>query len=304
MNGALVGHEGFTHPATGSSRGRYRSQHTVEMTTSPPPTPPPHPAEDYFDDASSSTTNNQQPPSFIQLWIENERSERTTKMNYWQQKKREYFETQCSLFPRYIPESAICNVDSMIHLISEYCPLGNSVAAGEDVNDVGRLNNDDTGSAPSSLSTDTTLDNVRQIASKCSIYHTKAVQNYEQFEYKRALKNIHIDANQQRIVQSTDNDLPIPKKRPNHHSEYTPMSYQENYAMTKINERNYNICIAKMSCARRTEALLTCWNGLDPQWVKYMDKHNMGQFICANERKGVERCVGGITQRAVKDILG
>lgn len=270
-----------------------------------PPPPPPPPTEDDFDDANRST-HNQQPQSFIQLWIDNERSERTTKMNYWQQKKREYFEAQCSLFPRYIPELAICNVDSMIHLISEHCPpLSSSIAAGEDVNDVGRLNNDDGSGAPPSSSTNTTMDNVRQIATQCSSYHTKAIQNYKQYEYKRALKNIHIDSNQQRIFKSTDNidDLPIPQ-RPVQHSEYTPMTYQENYAMTKIHERNYNICIAQNTCSHRTEALLTCWKSLDPQWVKYMDKHNMGQLICANERKGVERCVGGITQRVMKDILG
>lgn len=285
----------------------------MASATTPPPSRPPPPVEDDFDDASSRT-NNQQPHGFVQLWIDNERSERTTKMNYWQQKKREYFETQCSLFPRYIPESAICNVDSMIHLISEHCPPLSSTAdaaaaAGECVNDGGRLSNDDSsGSAPPPPppSTNTTMDNVRQIATQCSIYHTKAVQNYKQYEYKRALKNIHIDSNEQRIIiQSTDDDnyLPIPQ-RPNHHTEYTPMTVQENYAMTKIHERNYNICIAKMTCSHRTEQLLSCWNRLDPQWIKYMDKHNMGQLICANERKSVERCVGGNTQRAMKDILG
>jgi hypothetical protein len=290
------------------------------MATIPPPPPPPTPAEDDFEDAiSSTTTNNQQPPSFIQLWIENERSERTTKMNYWQQVKNEYFEAQCTLFPRYIPESAICNVDSMIHLISEHCPplsSSSSIAAGEDVNDdSGRWNNGDGGSdgssAPlSSLTADTTttLDNVRRIATQCSIYHAKAVKNYKQYEYKRALKNIHIDSNQQRIIkQSTDNtdNIPIPiPQRPNYHSEYTPMSYQENYAMTKIHERNYNICLAQHTCSYRTNALLKCWRSLDPQWVKYMDYHKLGHYICANERKGVERCVGGITQQAMKDILG
>jgi hypothetical protein len=82
------------------------------------------------------------------------------------------------------------------------------------------------------------------------------------------------------------------------------MSLRENYAMAKIHGSNYALCLAAAACPDRAERMVSCWAGADPRVVGMMERHGMGRYICSEERKAVERCVGGVVQKAMKDILG
>ena len=97
---------------------------------------------------------------------------------------------------------------------------------------------------------------------------------------------------------------PVVPARPPHHPEYTPMSIRENYAMATIHGRNYALCLAASSCPHRAERMVSCWASVDARVIGMMERHGMGRYICSEEREAVERCVGGVVQRAMKDILG
>jgi hypothetical protein len=250
-------------------------------------------------------------PTFIQHWLEREKGNERKHLEHWRRKKREYFDGQRS-FPGHIPESAMCNVNSMMYLISEYCPDGGVVVVvggggpGEGVDnddDDDRRDNaslrSGRGNALVPATRGTALDDARRIAARCAEYRSIALHNISEFNYKRALKDVAIDKDQRR------GDLPPPvPARPPHHPEYTPMSLRENFAMARIHGRNYELCLAMAACPDRAERMVSCWAGEDPGVVGIMDRHGMGRYICSEERKAVERCVGMEVQRAMNEILG
>jgi hypothetical protein len=230
----------------------------------------------------------------------------------------------------------MCNVNSMMYLISDYCPddggSGGGPGEGVVVDDVdgkpGRGNALllPAAAAAAARGGGTALDDARRIAARCAWYRSIALQNVNEFNYKRALKDIVIDENQQQqqqqqqrrvvAVHSTTNatntddrrppapPTPVVPARPPHHPEYTPMSLRENYAMAKIHGSNYALCLAAASCPHRAERMVSCWASVDARVTGTMERHGMGRYICSEERKALERCVGGVVQRAMKDILG
>eukprot|EP00578_Thalassiosira_sp_NH16_P000726 CAMPEP_0181138604 /NCGR_PEP_ID=MMETSP1071-20121207/34336_1 /TAXON_ID=35127 /ORGANISM="Thalassiosira sp., Strain NH16" /LENGTH=259 /DNA_ID=CAMNT_0023225453 /DNA_START=129 /DNA_END=908 /DNA_ORIENTATION=+ len=247
----------------------------------PPPPPPPPPA---IEDRPSASSR----PAFIEQWLEKEKTPTTNKIN-----KRQYLEKQC-LFPSYIPEAAMVDVEPMIGLISHH------------------VEESDGGDITDSTHHRTALDNVRKIASLCATYKSRAAMNHKEVQYKRAiilkekrrLEEHSSDLAPENVDSSeTSESIPLPSKPP-YHPDFTPLSLGENYGVAKIAGANYNLCLANAICPARTRRLLTCWESLDTQWVKIVQQQGMDRLICLEEREAVERCMGMGVQRVMKDILG
>lgn len=255
------------------------------MTAALPAPPPPPPANE-----EQSPTSSQ--PTFIEQWLLEERAK------YPQRSKREhteYFFTKQCLFPRYIPQAAMCSVDPILHLISHHV----------------KESDRETSSDATIPEHRTALDDLREVVSLCSTYKSRSLLNRDEFHFKRAM----MLKEKQRLEQSADsaNGTNLPTKQqsttssptqPPYHVEYTPLALQENFLLAKIHGANYNLCLANAVCPDRTRRLLTCWKSLHPQRVEMMEQGGVEEFICLEERQAVERCIGLAVQRGMKDILG
>lgn len=224
-------------------------------------------------------------PTFLERWLENEpkKPPALTEASFM-----EYFTKQL-LFPKHIPETALCNVSPILALVSRH-----GEAAGDSHSEDGTPSN-------------TALESVRQIAAQCATYKNKAVLNHNEFQHKRSIElqeqqqQEHYDATGDSDP-STTTDVIV--EQPPYHPEYTPLPVPGNYLLTKIHGANYNICLAKAACPHRTERLLSCWKSADPGWVKKMEHDGTEEYVCAEEREGVERCLGLSVQRVMKSVLG
>ena len=220
------------------------------MVSPPPPPPSPPIVEE---------------PTFIEKWSDKERQSKSQSKN----SKRVYLEKQCR-FPSHIPQSAHCNIDPLLSLISNHI---------DDQSD-DNISNDTNYRSP--------LNDMQKVASLCSTYKTAAIQNKQEFQYKRSI---------QQQTEQTDEVSPP-------HTMYTSLSMAENSALTKIHGANYNLCLAKAICPDRTNRLLTCWQRTDINLVKRMHEDGISGLICLEEKEAVERCIGNGVQRIMKDILG
>ena len=137
----------------------------------------------------------------------------------------------------------------------------------------------------------TTIDEIRKIASVCANYKISATQNRKEFEYKRAV-----------IAKEKRGEIKLPNK-PKDHTEFTPLKPAENLLLAKILRTNYNLCLARGVCPQRTNNLLTCWKSTDPRVFKVMAEQGLDQLICIDEREAVERCIGLSVQKVMKDII-
>ena len=250
------------------------------MATSTLKPPPPPPA------AIEEQSPNQ--PTFMQKWLEQEKAKLPSaqKQNAEQrrQKLNAYFDKEC-LFPSYIPEEAMPDTEPLLALIHDF-----DIDTDGEKSDVQHTS-----------SHRTPLDDIRKITSLCASYKTKALENRNEFQYKQAVKMLEKEKATKN--QSTDETSDLPSKPP-HHPEYTPIPLSHNYLMANIHSANYNLCLANGICPTQTRRLLTCWQSLDPRWVKMMKEQGLESYICLEEREAVERCVGVGVQRVMKNILG
>mmetsp|Transcript_23129 Transcript_23129/g.50097 ORF Transcript_23129/g.50097 Transcript_23129/m.50097 type:complete len:279 (-) Transcript_23129:2087-2923(-) len=275
------------------------------VTLIPPPPPPPPPEME------------EQPPSqptFIKQWLEKEQSKPPPHIK---NNKREYFAKQC-LFPSYITEAAMCNVDPLLSLISHHLEESDGGIDGDAVkNNIPGASREKkstniSNNEHSSPTHRTAIDDVRKNVSLCATYKSRAVLNYNEFQYKREIKIKEKRQGEQPTETNTPEDTNASDKpestptssKPPYHPEYTPLELRENFLMANIHSANYNLCLANATCPNRVKRLLTCWESVDPQWVNMMQQQGMDGFVCMEEKEAVERCVGLGVQRAMKDILG
>ena len=230
-----------------------KSPRNLQKAAMAPPPPPPSPPIE-------------EEPTFIEKW---ERQSKSQSKN----SKRVYLEKQCR-FPNHIPQSAHCNIDPLLSLISNHID--------DHIDD--NVSNDTNYRSP--------MNDMRKVASLCSTYKTAAKQNKQEFQYKRAI--------QQQIEPIDDDEVPPPP----HTSMYTNLSMAENFALAKIHGANYNLCLAKAICPDRTNRLLSCWQRTDINIVKRMHEDGIAGLICLEEKEAVERCIGNGVQKIMKDILG
>lgn len=238
----------------------------------PPPAPPPALEEE--ESASA--------PTFLERWLERE----PKKIALTEASFMEYFTKQL-LFPKHIPETALCDVGPLLGLIARH----GEEAAGDD----------DRGDGEDGAPARTALESVRRIAAQCATHKNKAVLNHNEFQHKRS---VELQEQQEHDEDDPSAAAAAIVEQPPYHPEYTPLPVPGNYLLTKIHGANYNICLAKAACPRRTQRLLDCWRGADPDWVKKMEEHGTEERVCAGEREGVERCLGLSVQRAMKEVLG
>lgn len=152
---------------------------------SPPPPPPPAPPQ-----IPSQKEQRHPNPTFIEQWlVDNEKRKKNQKAasssNISAEKKninnkREYFERQC-LFPRHIPQSAMCNIEPMLYLIHDF-------HADANYNKITKTSNVGTSPITNAAVTTAAWDDIRQIASHCATYKSRAEQNHIEFQHKRAVK--------------------------------------------------------------------------------------------------------------------
>lgn len=148
----------------------------------------------------------------------------------------------------------------------------------------------------------TALQDFRQIISLCASYKHTSEINQSEFEYKKKKWNLRKQTNQQqRQHDSDDAELLNP---PPHHEEYTPLKYTQNYILANIHDINHKMCMARATCPDRTESLVSCLRGIDPNLAHALAKQGLGALVCSEERRAVERCVGSGVQRVVKEVLG
>lgn len=263
------------------------------METFPPSPPPPPPLIEV------------QPPiqsTFIEQWLDTAevKSPRKTEREY-----TEYFARQF-LFPRYIPQSVLCNVDPILNLISHHVRESDGDNGNRKKGQLANITSEE--KIPEQR---TALDDLREIVSLCATYKSRSVLNRNEFHHKRAmmLKEKQVRDQSSIVAYNVSSSPGDPQSMistpspPPYHAEYTPLKLQENFLLAKIHAANYNLCLANAICPDRMQRLLSCWRGSDPQWVKTMEKQGMESYVCLDERGAVERCVGLGVQRVMKDIL-
>jgi hypothetical protein len=222
-----------------------------------PPPPPPPPAEG-------------KEGTFIDDWLQQNSKQLPTSEN--NQSKRQWFAKQC-LFPTYITESAVFDTSPILSLLHDHGIESDESALRRPLDE------------------QTTIDEMRKIASLCANYKTTAIQNRKEFEYKQTA-----------IAKEKQNEIELPAKPPDH-PEFTPLKPAENLLLAKIHGTNYNLCLARAVCPQRTNELLSCWKSADPRVFKVLAEQGLDQLMCMEEREAVERCIGLSVQRVMKDII-
>ena len=145
------------------------------------------------------------------------------------------------------------------------------------------------------------LQDFRQILSLCASYKQASDMNQREFEYKKNKWNLRKQQQQQQHAYDGDEQL---LTRPPHHEEYTPLKLTQNYILANIHDVNHKMCLARATCPDRTESLMSCLRGVDPNLVQALAKQGLGALVCSEERRAVERCVGSGVQRVMKEVLG
>jgi hypothetical protein len=257
------------------------------MTSTPPPPPPL---------SSPQTADEQRKPSFITKWLEANK-ESLPSVAEARRTQRQFFEKEC-IFPLNTPESAMADVSPMLALIKDHAQEVKKVLRGDGL--VDRSSTDVNPSAPSEYRT--TLDDVRQMSSLCATYKSKALVNYNEFQYKKKMRHINLQKEQQH--RSTEDSASAIHTPPPYNSDYTPLKMGENFALAKIHNANYSVCLAQATCPERSRELMSCWKSLNPDVVKALSNEGFGHLICMEEKEAVERCVGAGVQRVMKDTLG
>mmetsp|Transcript_376 Transcript_376/g.989 ORF Transcript_376/g.989 Transcript_376/m.989 type:complete len:184 (+) Transcript_376:190-741(+) len=181
------------------------------------------------------------------------------------------------MFPSHIPRSLHCKNESLLSLVNKF---GELIEGRED----------------ELLSPNTAASDFRDVISLCSTYKTRAVENRDEFEFKKAKLQQQKQAAEG--VEAEEIDLPAQPLA----SEFTPLSAQENFLLASIHAANYNLCIGNAICPGRTAKLMTCWKRTDSRVIQQFKEHGMDRFVCQEERKAVERCLGNSVQRVMKDI--
>ncbi|KAL7484891.1 hypothetical protein ACHAW6_010502 [Cyclotella cf. meneghiniana] len=232
----------------------------------PPPPPPPVPV--------SPPQNNTEQLSFLEKWIEQNRPSRKQPLRH----TRDYYQRQCFI-PMTTPKEAIPDMESFLSLSSNP-----DVAFDED---------DEVFECRSALR------EFRQIVSLCASYKHASDVNRREFEYKKKKR----DSSRKQHPHAYDGDEPL-LTRPPHHEEYTPLNFTQNYILANIYDVNHKMCIARSTCPDRTESLMSCLRGIDPDLVQALTKQGLGALVCSEERRAVERCVGSGVQRVMKEVLG
>ncbi len=228
------------------------------MSNLRPPPPPPPP-----------------PESKNETFIDNFLQQNSKKLPNAEERKRQrqqWYYDQC-LFPSYITESAMADTSPLLSLMRDH----------------GIESDDSSLTRPSDKQT--TVDEIRKIASLCANYKSSAIQNKKEFAYKRAA-----------IAKEKGNEIELPEKPPDH-PEFTPLKPAENLLLTKIHATNYNMCLGRAVCPQRTENLLSCWKSTNPRVVKALAEQGLDQLMCIEEREAVERCIGHSVQKIMKDII-
>ena len=229
------------------------------MTTLHPPPPPPPPPSVIKEE------------TFIDDWLK-QKDKQQPNAEERKRKRQQWYHNQC-LFPTYITESAMVNTSPLLSLLHDH----------------GIESNDSSLTHPSDKQT--TVDEIRKIASQCANYKAAAIQNKQEFEYKRAL-----------LAKEKRSEVKVPSKPPDH-AEFTPLKPAENLLLNKIHGTNYNVCLARAVCPERTNNLFSCWKSTDPRVVKAMAEQGLDQLMCIEERESVERCIGQKVQTIMKDII-
>eukprot|EP00984_Skeletonema_dohrnii_P032962 scaffold28185_cov121-Skeletonema_dohrnii-CCMP3373.AAC.3 len=224
----------------------------------PPPPPPPPPSE------SKDET-------FIDGWLQQKSKQLPSSENI-QRKRQQWYSKQC-LFPTHITESSMVDTSPLLSLLHDHA-----------------IESDDS-SLRHPSDKQTTVDEMRKIASLCATYKTTAIQNKQEFEYKRAV-----------IAKERQSEIELPAKPPDH-PEFTPLKPAENVLLAKIHGTNYNLCLARAVCPQRTNNFLKCWKSTDPRVVKALAEQGLDQLMCMEEREAVERCIGQSVQKIMKDII-
>jgi len=211
-------------------------------------------------------------PSFVDRLYHAERLQAESS----RREKQAYYTNQC-LFPSHIPRSLHCSSDSLLSLINKFDELRE-------------------GRQDEQLSPNTAASDFRDVISLCSTYKTRALQNRDEFEYKKTKLQQKKQAAEG--VDTADIDLPAQPLA----SEFSPLSAQENFLLSSIHAANYNLCLSSAICPERTTKLVTCWRRTDGRVIKKLKEQGMDRFVCQEEREAVERCLGNSVQRVMKDI--
>ncbi|KAL3776108.1 hypothetical protein HJC23_010701 [Cyclotella cryptica] len=240
--------------------------------TPPPPPPPPLPV--------NPPQNHTEQPSFFEKWIEQNKPPKKQPLRH----TRAYYQNQC-LIPMTTPTEAIPDVESIA-----------SLANNPDIISDGDGDDD-------AFEWRTALQDFRQIISLCASYKHTSDINRREFEYKKKQWNLSKENNHQQQSHAHEEDEELFNPPP-HHEEYTPLKFTQNYILANIHGINHKMCLARATCPERTESLVSCLRGVDPNVVHALAKQGLGALVCLEERRAVERCVGSGVQRVVKEALG
>mmetsp|Transcript_30966 Transcript_30966/g.61722 ORF Transcript_30966/g.61722 Transcript_30966/m.61722 type:complete len:288 (-) Transcript_30966:69-932(-) len=273
------------------------------------PPPPPPPTEPSKIDVR---------PTFIQQWLKQNKDSLNVKSKDQQQSELNELIKKESVFPLHIPASAIPQARPLISFfgsngISEEIESSGGCASSELRRPIGsssrieeKKNSERTTDAASDASFihRTAVEDVRKIAYLCATYKSKMLANRHEYEYKR---QVRINKQHQQQLQLEPGSTLSQKSEPTppkYHPEYTPLSAEGNKIMMSIHGANYNVCLARAACPEKTKKLVSCWKRLSAKESAALAEAGLGEYVCLEERKEVERCIGSGVQRAVKDILG
>ena len=211
-------------------------------------------------------------PTFIDRLYTEEKLQAETR----RQDKQAKYTSQC-LFPSHIPRSLHCKNESLLSLVSKFDEL--------------REGREDEQLCPNTATSD-----FKDVISLCSTYKTRALKNRDEFEFKKAKLQQQKQAAEG--VDTAEIDLPAQPQA----SEFTSLSAQENSLLASIHAANYNLCLGNAICPDRTAKLMTCWRRTDSRVIQQLKERRLDRFVCWEERKAVERCLGNSVQRVMKDI--
>ena len=156
----------------------------------------------------------------------------------------------------------------------------------------------------------TAVQDFTQLLSLCGSYKHTADANQKEAKYKH--KRWNLNKQKKKVMQQSEEDAnekltilenKLSKLKPPPHSEYTPLTIDQNYYLSQINSVNYRLCLAYKSCPARTKEYVSCLEGIDEKEMDRLAEKGLGSMICLEERQALERCVGLGVERVVKEIL-
>jgi hypothetical protein len=242
--------------------------------SAPPPLPLPP-------SAPSSEKSTQQ-PTFLEKFIQANLSP-----------KQEFIVPPC-LIPERTPEDAFKYIDPMLSL--ETSDFFKDELASKDIAELPQFR--------------TAVQDFTQLLSLCGSYKHTADANQKEAKYKH--KRWNLNKQKKKVMQQSEEDAnekltilenKLSKLKPPPHSEYTPLTIDQNYYLSQINSVNYRLCLAYKSCPARTKEYVSCLEGIDEKEMDRLAEKGLGSMICLEERQALERCVGLGVERVVKEIL-